>query len=83
MQKFTTIYNRAAKRKGGVDALDALLNEHSYSTDLTQIPDDRYLAEMTKRVFSAGFVWNKYYDEITTKDNPILSPTAPLSTDCL
>ena len=57
MEKFETIYQRAAKRKGGSEALDGLLSSDSSPVDLTKIPDDRYLAEMTKRIFCAGFVW--------------------------
>ncbi len=57
MENFATIYNHTVKRKGGQDALADLLNSTSATVDLTQIPDDRYLAEMTKRIFCAGFVW--------------------------
>lgn len=57
MQKFETIYKRAAKRKGGPEVLEELLQSSYADVDLTQIPDDRYLAEITKRIFCAGFVW--------------------------
>ena len=57
MEKFETIYQRAAKRKGGADALDGLLRSGSPPVDLAEVSDDRYLAEMTKRIFCAGFVW--------------------------
>jgi len=57
MQKFATIYQRAAQRKGGPHALEELLVTGSPPVDLTRIPDDRYLAEMTRRIFCAGFVW--------------------------
>lgn len=57
MQKFATIYSITAKRKGGSDALEELLQSSHGDVDLTTIPDDRYLAEMTKRIFCAGFVW--------------------------
>ena len=57
MQKFETIYQRAAKRKGGADALEALLPKPKTPAQLERVPDDRYLAEMTKCVFRSGFVW--------------------------
>jgi 3-methyladenine DNA glycosylase Tag len=42
---FKAIRARAEKRKGGPAALEKL-------------SDDRFLAEMTRRVFSAGFAWS-------------------------
>ena len=57
MQKFAAIYERAAERKGGADALEALLPKPKSSAQLKRISDDRYLAEMTKCVFRSGFVW--------------------------
>lgn len=57
MEAFSSIEQRAAARKGGPNGLDALLPTCKSSEQLAAIPDDRYLAEMTKRVFQAGFVW--------------------------
>ncbi len=57
MSRFAPILARAAKRKGGAAALEALLPAPPASTALASLPDDRVLAEMTRRVFSAGFVW--------------------------
>ena len=57
MQPFKTILARAAKRKGGEDKLAALLPKLMRQAELARIPDDRVLAEMTKRIFSAGFAW--------------------------
>jgi 3-methyladenine DNA glycosylase Tag len=57
LQKFAAIYERAAERKGGTDALEALLPKPKSSAQLKRITDDRYLAEMTKCVFRSGFVW--------------------------
>lgn len=54
---FKTIWARAAKRKGGDKALQALLPKTPDQKALAKLADDRVLAEMTKRVFSAGFVW--------------------------
>jgi 3-methyladenine DNA glycosylase Tag len=57
LQKFAAIYARAAERKGGTDALEALLAKPKSPAQLKRITDDRYLAEMTKCVFRSGFVW--------------------------
>ena len=57
MEKFSSIWKRAAKRKGGDAALEALLPEIKTPAQLKKIPDDRWLAGMSKRIFQAGFVW--------------------------
>lgn len=54
---FKTIRARAEKRKGAA-ALKKLLPEVPDQKALTKLKDDRVLAEMAKRVFSAGFVWS-------------------------
>jgi len=58
MIAFKTIRARAAKRKGGEAALAALLGKVPDQKTLARLRDDRVLAEMTKRIFSAGFVWS-------------------------
>jgi len=55
---FRTIRARAESRKGGAEALDRLLPPKPNSAALAALKDDRVLAEMTKRVFSAGFAWS-------------------------
>ena len=58
MQTFQEIYQRAAERKGGEEALRQLMAVDIKSPQqLADISDDRYLAEMTKAIFKAGFVW--------------------------
>ncbi|EID99668.1 DNA-3-methyladenine glycosylase I [Leptospira licerasiae] len=57
MISFEKIRKRAAKRKGGEKVLQTLLPKVTPKNKLSSIPDDRILSEMTKRVFSAGFVW--------------------------
>ncbi|MGI9385021.1 MAG: DNA-3-methyladenine glycosylase I, partial [Methyloligellaceae bacterium] len=57
MVPFAEIREIAAKRKGGEDILEKLLRDVTDNEALSQIPDSRVLAEMTKRIFSAGFVW--------------------------
>src|SRR6516225_11185590 len=58
MTSFKTIRARAEKRKGGAKALEKLLPSGPDPKRLARLGDDRILAEMTKRVFSAGFAWS-------------------------
>ncbi len=55
---FKTIRAQAEKRKGGPKALEKLLPRKPDVKALAKLSDDRILAEMTKRVFSAGFAWS-------------------------
>jgi len=58
MTSFKTIRARAEKRKGGAKALNRLLPPKPDPKKLVGLGDDRILAEMTRRVFSAGFAWS-------------------------
>ena len=58
MIAFKTIRARAEKRKGGAEALVRLLPPKPNPKALLKLRDDRVLAEMTKRIFSAGFAWS-------------------------
>jgi 3-methyladenine DNA glycosylase Tag len=58
MTPFKTIRARAEKRKGGAKVLERLLPPKPDPKKLAKLGDDRVLAEMTKRVFSAGFAWS-------------------------
>jgi 3-methyladenine DNA glycosylase Tag len=55
---FKTIRARAEKRKGGAKQLVKLLPPKPDLKALTRLPDDRALAEIARRVFSAGFAWS-------------------------
>ena len=55
---FKTIRARAETRKGGPKALAKLLPPKPDVEALAKLGDDRILAEMTRRVFSAGFAWS-------------------------
>ncbi len=57
MKKFKFIHETAAKRKGGEKELDRLLTEPVTSSQLAKVRDERYLAQMTRCVFNAGFHW--------------------------
>lgn len=57
MRSFDQIYDIAAARKGGAEALEALLSAPAPVAEVAAIPDDRWLAAMTRGVFQAGFNW--------------------------
>jgi 3-methyladenine DNA glycosylase Tag len=59
MQDFQAIFERAAARKGGAAALETMIGEYRPKTpaELAATPDDRWLAEITRSVFQAGFNW--------------------------
>lgn len=59
MGSFQHIYDLAAERKGGSSALEELIAPHAPKTrkELEAIPDDRWLAGMTRYIFMAGFRW--------------------------
>lgn len=57
MDSYQQIFDRAAARHGGANALEALLPKPLSVKNLKAIPDDRWLAHMTKCVFRAGFSW--------------------------
>jgi 3-methyladenine DNA glycosylase Tag len=55
---FKVIRVRAEKRKGGAAALQKLLPPIPDADAMVKLGDDRVLAEMTRRVFCAGFAWS-------------------------
>lgn len=57
MDSFDSIFQRAAKRKGGAAELEQILPQPVSNRKLRSRPDSDYLAEMTRCVFRAGFVW--------------------------
>ncbi|MEM8839239.1 MAG: DNA-3-methyladenine glycosylase I [Pseudomonadota bacterium] len=57
MRPFDEIYQLAASRKGGPEALEDLLEPPLEKDQLLTIPDDRWLSMMTKCIFQAGFSW--------------------------
>ena len=61
MESFESIFQRAAKRKGGVQSLEELLPSPAQSAatpaKLRKLVDADVLSEMTKCVFRSGFVW--------------------------
>ncbi|MEN8770071.1 MAG: DNA-3-methyladenine glycosylase I [Glaciecola sp.] len=66
MEKFHTIYSRAAQRKGSEAMLTLLLSQPKSHRQLAETPSSEILSEMSKKVFQSGFVWrvvrNKWPD---------------------
>lgn len=56
-ESFREIRARAEAHHGGAQAIDARLADLADAPDPASLPDNRILAEMSKRVFQAGFVW--------------------------
>ncbi len=63
---FSVFYQQALARKGGEQVLKSLLPPVTEKHRLAEISDDRYLSEITRCIFKAGFVWrvieNKWPD---------------------
>jgi 3-methyladenine DNA glycosylase Tag len=57
MRRFDEIFAMAAERKGGAAVLEQMLAQTASRkpAEVAAIPDDRLLAEMTRRIFYAGF----------------------------
>jgi 3-methyladenine DNA glycosylase Tag len=65
MRQFADIFAQAAMRKGGGAALETILAETPSRTpaEIAAMPDHRILAEMTRRIFYAGFSWKVVDDK--------------------
>ncbi|WP_026957314.1 DNA-3-methyladenine glycosylase I [Aliagarivorans taiwanensis] len=57
VEKFSTVWQRAAERKGGDAALEAMLSVPRSTAELAEVSDDRWLAAFTQVIFQSGFVW--------------------------
>ena len=57
MQHFDNLFDIAAARHGGPDALNAKLQPPSPAADLVALPEERWLSIMVKCIFQAGFNW--------------------------
>ena len=56
-RSFEDLFALAAARKGGAEAFEKTLPAPKTPAQLAAIPDDRWLAAMTRAVFQAGFSW--------------------------
>jgi 3-methyladenine DNA glycosylase Tag len=57
MKSFAEIHQRACERKGGEREVQDLMPKVRSANALARTADDRFLAEMTRCIFQAGFVW--------------------------
>jgi len=57
MEKYSDIQQRAAKRKGGEEALASLLSRPLSSSELLSVTGDQWLEEFTRKIFQSGFYW--------------------------
>jgi len=57
MRHFDEIFAIAADRKGGAEALNAMLEGPLPPATLVKIPEDRWLSTLTRCIFQAGFSW--------------------------
>lgn len=58
IERFDDIYQRAAERKGGDDQLEDLLTLPLSKEELAAIPNDRWLAAFSMKVFQSGISWS-------------------------
>ena len=79
---FKTIRSRAEKRKGGPKALKALLPPRPDPKALAKLGDDRVLAEMTRRAFSAGFGMERDRGEMWTGLKRLFSGSSRVRCRC-
>ena len=57
MHHFDHIYQIAAERHGGPEALEGKLDRPKTASELAAMSEDRWLSIITKTVFQAGFNW--------------------------
>jgi 3-methyladenine DNA glycosylase Tag len=66
VERFSSIYQRACDQRGGADKVAEILQEVRSNRALDQSKNKQWLAQMTRCVFQAGFVWrvvdNKWAD---------------------
>ncbi|NAX20171.1 DNA-3-methyladenine glycosylase I [Vibrio sp. V39_P1S14PM300] len=58
LEKFASIYQRAAERKGGEDSLEKLVRKPLTPEEVAKIPEDRWLSEFSMKVFQSGISWD-------------------------
>jgi 3-methyladenine DNA glycosylase Tag len=58
MEKFASIYQRAAKRKGGEKYLKQMLRKPLSNNQLLKVSNDEWLEEFTRKIFQSGVYWS-------------------------
>ncbi|OIN27761.1 DNA-3-methyladenine glycosylase I [Vibrio barjaei] len=57
MEKFDSIYVRAADRKGGEQGLESIVSKPLSRDEVAAIPEDRWLSAFSMKVFQSGISW--------------------------
>ncbi|MFH0261625.1 DNA-3-methyladenine glycosylase I [Vibrio barjaei] len=57
MEKFDSIYARAADRKGGEQGLESIVSKPLSRDEVAAIPEDRWLSAFSMKVFQSGISW--------------------------
>lgn len=57
LERFSSIYARAAERKGGKAGLASLMSAGLEDAQICQYSDAQLLSAMSRQVFQSGFVW--------------------------
>lgn len=57
MRTLEEILDLAIEHKGSLEAINAMMSQPISVDELAATPDDRWLAEITKNIFRAGFNW--------------------------
>ncbi len=57
MEKFDSIYARAAERKGGRQELESIVAKPLGRDEVAAIPEDRWLSAFSMKVFQSGISW--------------------------
>lgn len=57
MKSYEEVWQRTLDRKGSIEAIESRLPAVKTVEELEAIPDDRWLAEIARSVFRAGFSW--------------------------
>jgi 3-methyladenine DNA glycosylase Tag len=57
MEKFDSIYARAAERKGGEQGLESIVSKPLTRDEIAAIPEDRWLSAFSMKVFQSGISW--------------------------
>lgn len=56
-ESFEDIFQRAALRHGGVEALEGKLSQPLSADEITTIADDRWLSAFSQKIFQSGINW--------------------------
>lgn len=76
MRSYDEIFAIAAARKGGPEALEALLETAKPAADLALIPEDRWLATFARGLFATGLNWKVIEAKWPVSKRPLTGSTS-------